>query len=180
MSLAAAIAISGAFGATSDPMAGSESHLAHKSWTDVAGSVLAPRVNTIYVDIVNADAMPDAAAIADQAVRHGLRVEVNRAALYFLDPSFAPTAPAQVKVVVCCGRHDGAPAPAGAKLEGRVGGQRIYISTAGFRPTASGPVVTEAAVAPRARDLRARDLRARDLRARDLRARDLRGGTNAP
>ena len=101
----------------------------------MAAAALAPGVRTLYVDIVNADAMPDAAAIADQAVRHGLRVEVNRAALYFLDPSFAPTSVAQLKVIVCCGRSDPGPAPAGAEFRGKVGGQRIYISTAGYRPT---------------------------------------------
>ena len=34
--------------------------------------------------------MPEAAAIADQALRHGRRVQLDRAALHFLDPSFAP------------------------------------------------------------------------------------------
>lgn len=145
VTLAAALAMGGAFGATSDPMAGSPSHLARKSWESVAAAALVPGVRTIYVDIVNADAMPDAAAIADQAVRHGLRVEVNRAALYFLDPSFAPTSVAQLEVIVCCGRSDPRRAPAGAEFKAKVGGQRIYISTAGYRPVTGGPVVTQAA-----------------------------------
>jgi hypothetical protein len=144
VSLAAALAVSGAFGASSDPMAGSPSHLARRSWDAVAAAALAPGVRTVYVDIPNADGMPDAAAIADQAVRHGLRVEVNRAALYFLDPSFAPTAVAQLTIVVCCGRRSHGRAPAGTELRGRVGGERIYISTAGYRPPGR-PVVTEAA-----------------------------------
>lgn len=144
ISLAAALAVSGAFGATSDPMAGSPSHLARRSWEAVAAAALAPGVRTVYVDIPNADGMPDAAAIADQAVRHGLRVEVNRAALYFLDPSFAPTAVAQLTIVVCCGRKGGGPEPAGTEFRGRVGGERIYISTAGYRP-AGRRLVTEAA-----------------------------------
>jgi hypothetical protein len=144
VTLGAALAMGGAFGATSDPMAGPPSHLARRSWESVAAAALAPRVRTLYVDIVNADAMPDAAAIADQAVRHGLRVEVNRSALYFLDPSFAPTAVAQLKVIVCCGRSDHGSVPAGAEFEARVGGQRIYISTAGYRPVTGRPVVTQA------------------------------------
>jgi hypothetical protein len=145
VAVAAALAISGAFGATSDPMAGVPAHLARNSWHDVAAAALAPGVRTLYVDMVSADAMPDAAAIADQAVRHGLRVEVNRAVLYFLDPSFAPTSVAQLEVIVCCGRSDPGRAPAGAEFRGKVGGQRIYISTHGYRPTTGGPVVTEAA-----------------------------------
>ena len=145
VTLAAAFAMGGAFGATSDPMAGPPSHLARRSWEAVAAAALAPGVRTVYVDIVTADAMPEAAAIADQAVRHGLRVEVNRAALYFLDPSFAPTSVAQLKVIVCCGRNARGRPPAGAEFEAKVGGQRIYISTAGYRPVTGGPVVTQAA-----------------------------------
>ncbi len=147
VSLAAALAVSGAFGATSDPMAGSPSHLARRSWDAVAAAALRPGVHTVYVDIPNADGMPDAAAIADQAVRHGLRVELNRAALYFLDPSFAPTAAAQLEIVVCCGRKGQGRRPAGAEFQGRVGGERIYISTAGYRPPGR-PVVTEVAGPP--------------------------------
>jgi hypothetical protein len=144
VTLAVALAMGGAFGATSDPMAGPPSHLARRSWESVAAAALAPGVRTLYVDIVNADAMPDAAAIADQAVRHGLRVEVNRSALYFLDSSFAPTSVAQLKVIVCCGRSGPGRVPAGAEFEARVGGERIYISTAGYRPVTGGPVVTQA------------------------------------
>ena len=145
VSIAAALAMSGAFGATSDPMAGAPSHLARKSWDAVAAAVLAPGVKTVYVDIVNADAMPDAAAIADQAVRHGLRVEVNRPALYFLDPSFAPRSVAQLTVVVCCGRGYPRQRVYGANFRAKVGGERIYISTAGYEPPPRRPVATEAA-----------------------------------
>jgi hypothetical protein len=116
----------------------------------VAAAALAPGVRTLYVDMVSADAMPDAAAIADQAVRHGLRVEVNRAALYFLDPSFAPRSVAQLKVVVCCGRRDSLRRPAGTEFRGKVGGERIYISTAGYTPPGERPARAAAAPATRA------------------------------
>jgi hypothetical protein len=144
LSLAAALAASGAFAATSDPMAGAPSHLARKSWDAVAAAVLAPGVRTVYVDIADAAAMPDAAAIADQAVRHGLRVEVDRPALYFLDPSFAPRSVAQLAIVVCCGRSGPRPRPEGAQFRAKVGGERIYISTAGYAPPPGRPAVAEA------------------------------------
>ncbi len=144
LSIAAALAVSGAFGATSDPMAGAPSHLARRSWDAVEAAVLAPGVRTVYVDIVNGDSMPDAAAIADQVVRHGLRVEVNRAALYFLDPSFAPRWVAQLMVVVCCGRSGSRPRPEGVQFRAKVGGERIYISPSGYTPPPRRPVVTEA------------------------------------
>ena len=86
----------------------------------------APGVSTVYVDIVNKNAMPEAAAIADQALRHSRRVEVNKAALYFLDPSFAPKWSAQLRVIVCCGKGDPGQPPAGLRFRGTVGGQRIY------------------------------------------------------
>jgi len=142
LGIAATLAVSGAFVATADPMAGAPSHLAHRSWEAVAAAALAPGVRTVYVDIANGGAMPDAAAIADQAVRHGLRVEVNRRALYFLDPSFAPRWVAQLEIVVCCGRMDRGPGTAGAEFRGRVGGERIYISTAGYTPPSGRPVAS--------------------------------------
>jgi hypothetical protein len=80
------------------------------------------------VDITANEAMPEAAAIADDAVRHGRRVEVNRQALYFFDPSFAARAPAQVKVVVCCGKGDPGTPPPGVAFGAQVGGQSIYLS----------------------------------------------------
>jgi hypothetical protein len=135
VSIGVAVAVSSAFALTESPMAGGPSHLARRSWDAVAAEAAAPGVKTVYLDIVNADAMPDAAAIADQAVRHGLRVEVNKAALYFLDPSFAPRSVAQLKIVVCCGRKDrGKEGPAGTQFRGKVGGERIYTSTAGYVP----------------------------------------------
>lgn len=110
------------------PMAGVEKNLGRNSWRAVAAEVDARGVQTVYIDIVSPDAMPDAAAVADMAVRRGRRVELNRSALYFLDPSFAPRSPAQVDVLVCCGRHDRALLPPGARLRGKVGGQGIYVS----------------------------------------------------
>lgn len=126
--LAAAATVSISFASGSVPMTGVESHLARHSWEAVAASVSAPGVKTVYIDMAGADAMPEAAAIADQAMRHGRRVEVDSADLYFLDPSFAPRWKAQVEVVVCCGRRDPGRPPPGMKFRRRVGGQRIYTS----------------------------------------------------
>ena len=111
------------------PMGGKSSVLGHRSWGAVSAAVSAPGVRTVYIRMSGADSMPDAAAIADEVVRHGRRVEVDRAALYFLDPSFAPGPKAQLDVVVCCGRAGQAPAPPGMEFRGQVGGQRIFIST---------------------------------------------------
>jgi hypothetical protein len=145
VSIAVVVAVSSAFLFAPGPMAGAPSHLARRSWDAVAAAALAPGVKTVYVDIVNADSMPDAAAIADQAVRHGLRVEVNSAALYYLDPSFAPRARAQLKIVVCCARKQRGKPPAGTEFRGRVGGDGIYISTAGYVPPPARSPVVEAA-----------------------------------
>lgn len=121
-----AVAITAAFTAAQLPMAGREKALGRLAWRAVAPAVEAPAVRTVYIDMASADAMPDAAAIADMAVRKDKKVEVDRASLYFLDPSFTPRAPAQLDIVVCCGRHDRALLPPGMKLRLRVGGQGIY------------------------------------------------------
>jgi hypothetical protein len=137
--LAAAGAVSAAFVIYPFPLSGVTSLLGRRSWQAVSADVLAPRVRTLYIDLGSADAMPEAASIADQAMERGRRVEVNRAALYFFDPSFAPTAKAQLKVLVCCGEHDPGQPPHGLWFSGRVGGQLIYTSAppGGARP--SGP-----------------------------------------
>jgi hypothetical protein len=137
--LAAAGAVSTAFVIYPFPLTGITSLLGRRSWQAVSADVLAPRVKTLYIDLANADAMPEAAAIADQAVQRGRRVEVNRAALYFFDPSFAPTAKAQLKVLVCCGVHDPGPPPHGLWFSARVGGQRIYTSDPPGGPRPSSP-----------------------------------------
>ncbi len=138
-SLAAAATVSTAFVVYPFPMTGVTSALGRRSWQAVSAGVLAPRAKVLYIDIVSPDAMPEAAAIADQAVQHGRRVEVNRAALYFLDPSFAPTAKAQVRVFVCCGRPDPGKPPRGLWFSARVGGQAIYTSARPDRSAPSGP-----------------------------------------
>jgi hypothetical protein len=142
-SVAVATAVCAAFAASQTPLTDGSARYAQSSWNAVAGAALAPRVKTVYVDIVNQDGMPEAAAIADQVVRHHRRVELNPAALYFLDPSFAPRWTAQLRVVVCCGRGDpGRPAP-GLTFRGQVDGQRIYILAAGSakrRGPLTGPV----------------------------------------
>jgi len=138
-SLAAAATVSTAFVVYPFPMTGATSALGRRSWQAVSAGVLAPRVKVLYIDMASPDAMPEAAAIADQAVRRGRRVEVNRAALYFLDPSFAQTAKAQVRVFVCCGRPDPGQPPRGLWFSARVGGQAIYTSARPERSAPSGP-----------------------------------------
>ncbi len=119
------------FAVSHTPLTDGSAHLARSSWNAVAEMALGPEVKTIYVDIGNRDAMPEAAAIADQAVRHHRRVELNQAALYFLDPSFAPRWVPQLRVVVCCGRGDPSrPAP-GLTFRGQIGDQRIYVLAGG-------------------------------------------------
>jgi hypothetical protein len=133
-SIVVATAIGSAFATGPVPMNGVASLLAQKSW-DAVGVVAAARgTRTVYIDIAAEQAMPEAAAIADQALRHGLRVEVNRSALYYFDPSFAPRALAQLHIVVCCGRSDPGRPPAGTVLRGKVGGQKIYVSHPGGVP----------------------------------------------
>ncbi len=127
LGVAAATAVCAAFVGEKTPLTDGSARYARGSWHAVAGPSLARGVKTIYLDIRNQEAMPEAAAIADQVVRHDRRLEVNRAALYFLDPSFAPRPrAAQLSIVVCCGEGDpGRPGP-GLVFRGRVGGQRIY------------------------------------------------------
>ncbi len=137
--LAAAATVSTAFVVYPFPLTGVTSVLGRRSWQAVATDVLAPKVKVLYIDIMSPDAMPEAAAIADQALRRGRRVEVDRAALYFLDPSFAPTAKPQLKVFVCCGYPDPGTAPRGLWFRGRVGGQAIYTSAPPGGPAPSGP-----------------------------------------
>ena len=131
VALVATAAVTAGFAASPSPMAGTPSLLGRLSWEAVSGTVLSPSVRTVYVVIAANEAMPEAAAIADEAVRHGRHVEVNRQALYFFDPSFSPTDPAQVKVVVCCGQGDPGRPPPGVVLRARVGGQSIYLERAG-------------------------------------------------
>ena len=66
-SLAAAATVSTAFVVYPFPMTGATSALGRRSWQAVSAGVLAPRVKVLYIDIVSPDAMPEAAAIADQA-----------------------------------------------------------------------------------------------------------------
>lgn len=108
------------------PMAGTASLLGQRSWEAVGSQVLEPRVTSVLVDIDGRDAMPEGAAIVDAALRHGRKVEVDRAAVYFFDSSLAPRQPAQLKVVVCCGNGDPSSLPRGVTWRGRVGGQSIY------------------------------------------------------
>ena len=117
-----------AFAASQPPLTDGSTRLARASWHAVARAALAPRVKTVYVDIMNQDAMPQAAAIADQLVRRHRRVEINRAALYYVDPSFAAHSSSQLKVVVCCGRGDPGRPPMGVTYRGDIRGQRIYMS----------------------------------------------------
>jgi hypothetical protein len=151
MSVVAAAAVCAAFAVGDAPLTDGSAHLARGSWDAVAEMALAPRVKTVYVDIVGQNAMPEAAAIADQIVRHDRRLEVNRAALYFLDPSFAPRWVAQLRIVVCCGRGDrGQPGP-NLVFRARVGGQRIYTVAGGA--TSRRPPLTRPPAAPDGRRL---------------------------
>ena len=137
--LAAAASVSTAFVIYPFPLTGVTSVLGRRSWQAVSADVLAPRVKVLYIDIVSPDAMPEAAAIADQALRRGRRVEVDRAALYFLDPSFAPTAKPQLKVFVCCGFPDpGRPPQRGVVqcTRGRPG--HLHVGTSGLHVGTSG------------------------------------------
>jgi len=137
--LAAAGAVSTAFVIYPFPLRGVTSLLGRRSWQAVSADVLAPRVKTLYIDLGSTDAMPEAASIADQAIERGRRVEVNRAALYFFDPSFAQTTKAQLKVLVCCGGRDPGPPPHGLWFSARVGGQLIYTSAPPGGARSSGP-----------------------------------------
>lgn len=141
VAVVATLAVTAGFGASPSPMAGTPSLLGRLSWEAVSAAVLSPGVRTVYVDIAANEAMPEAAAIADETVRHGRSVEVNRQALYFFDPSLAPTAPAQVKVLVCCGKADPGQPPRGTTLAARVGGQSIYLEPQASKGPATGPVM---------------------------------------
>lgn len=124
--LIAATVLTTSFATGPVPMAKGPTTLARASWDAVAAAALAPDVKTIYVDIASQNAMPEAAAIADQVIRHGRRLEVNKGALYYLDPSFARKTPAQLSIIVCCGTGDPGEPPVGLRLSAKVGGQGIY------------------------------------------------------
>lgn len=128
-SVATAVAVTCAFVLAPVPMSGVPSLLAERSWKAVSVAALAPGVKTIYIDIASSEAMPEAAAIADQAMRHGLRVELNPEALYFADPSFTRRSAPQLSVAVCCGPSDPGRPPAGMRFRRRVGGQDIFTSS---------------------------------------------------
>ena len=132
--LVVSVAVTTAFVLSPVPMTGKPSVLGRRSWQAVAAAVSAPGVKTVYIDIAGSNGMPEAAAIADQAVRHGRRVEFDPKSLYFLDPSFAPDVPPQVEVVICCGKGDPDVPPYGVVWKARVGGQEIYSSVSGFVP----------------------------------------------
>jgi hypothetical protein len=134
--LVAATVLTTSFAAGPVPMTSEPTLLARDSWDAVAAAALRPNVKTVYVDIGSQSAMPEAAAIADQMIRHGRRVEVNSAALYFLDPSFAHKTPAQLNITVCCGVDDPGRPPIGLRFSAKVGGQGIYSLADG--PTSHG------------------------------------------
>jgi hypothetical protein len=124
--LVAAAVLTTSFTAAPVPMTREPTLLARESWDAVAADALRPNVKTVYVDIVSQNAMPEAAAIADQVIRHGRQVEVNTGALYFLDPSLAHKTAAQLSITVCCGVGDPGRAPIGLRFSAKVGGQGIY------------------------------------------------------
>jgi hypothetical protein len=130
-SVAAATAVCAAFAGSGVPLTDGSAHLGRRAWDAVAAATLAPAVKTVYVEIATQNAMPEAATIADQLIRHHRRVEVNRNALYYLDPSFAPRWPAQLRVVVCCGTSDPGVAGRDMDFRARVGGQDIYTLAVG-------------------------------------------------
>lgn len=115
------------FATTASPMKGTASVLGRGSWEAVAAEVSAPGVRTVLIEMERG-ALPDAAAIADQVVRHGQRVEVDWAGLHFFDPSLANTGPAQLKVVICCRQGSTGRPPPGVVFRGRVAGESIYSS----------------------------------------------------
>jgi hypothetical protein len=133
-SAAAALAVTGAFLARPLPMTGAPSALGHRSWQAVKKELLRPYTHSVYVDIAAPQAMPEGAAVVDQAIRHGLRVAVDPGALYYFDPSFSPSPlrTAQVKVLVCCGKRDPGRPPPGMVWRGRVDGQSIYTAPGGY------------------------------------------------
>jgi hypothetical protein len=128
-SVVAAVAVCAAFSAGDAPLTDGSAHLARRSWAAVAGPALAARVKTVYVEIGTQNAMPEAAAIADELIRHHRRVEINRNALYYLDPSFVPRWKAQLRIVVCCTGDTSTALGRGLDLRAEVGDQRIYISS---------------------------------------------------
>jgi hypothetical protein len=133
--VAAAATVSCLFALSPVPMTGMPSALGRHAWKAVAAQVSSPDVKTVYIDVADKGAMPDAAAIADQVIRHGRRVEVDPGALYFVDPSFTPGRDAQLEVVVCCGRKSRHGWLPGMKWRAKVGDQQIYtLSERGPRP----------------------------------------------
>ena len=124
--LVAAAVLTTSFATAPVPMTREPTVLARESWEAVAAAALKANVKTVYVDIGSQNAMPEAAAIADQVIRHGRRVEVNSGALYYLDPSFAHKTVAQLSIIVCCGVGDPGHPPVGLRLSAKVGGQGIY------------------------------------------------------
>ena len=134
-SLAVATAVCVAFAVGPEPMTSGPSRYARTSWKAVAAMALAPNVRTVYLDITSTADMPEAAAIADQVVRHGRRVEIDKSALYFVDPSFAPKWAAQLRILVCCGRGDPDEPGDRITLRAKVDGQGIYT----FNEVATAP-----------------------------------------
>jgi hypothetical protein len=133
-SAAAALAVTGLFLAQRLPMTGAPSTLGQRSWQAVKKELLRPGTHGVYVDIAAPQAMPEGAAIVDQALRHGLPVAVNPGALYYFDPSFSPSllATKSVKVLICCGKRDPSRASPAMAWRGRVAGQSIYMAPAGY------------------------------------------------
>jgi hypothetical protein len=129
--VAGAVAVCTAFAGSVAPLTDGSAHLARRAWDAVAGPTLAPKVKTVYVEIANQNAMPEAAAIADEAIRYHRRVEINRNALFYLDPSFAPRWKAQLRIVVCCTRGTSLALGRGLDFRAQVGGQRIYTLASG-------------------------------------------------
>jgi hypothetical protein len=130
-SVVAAGAVCAAFVGGLAPLTDGSAHLGRLSWDAVAKAALAPKVKTVYVDIVSQNAMPEAAAIADELLRHHRRLEFNRSALFFVDPSFTPRWPDQLKIIVCCGQGDPGGQGGGTDFRAMVGGQRIYTLAGG-------------------------------------------------
>lgn len=138
-SVVVATAVCAGFAGAVTPLTDGSARMARSSWSAVAGPALAPDVKTVFVEIGSQNAMPEAAAIADQIIRHHRRVEINRNALYYLDPSFAPRRKAQLRVVVCCTLGTSTALGRGLDFRGLVGDQRIYTLVAGAKMRRTKP-----------------------------------------
>jgi hypothetical protein len=91
-----------------------------QAWAVVAPTVAAQEGKPVLVHLSTVNSAPIAAAIADQAARHGYATRLDPEWVFLLDPGLQSNGRETVEITVCCGPND-RPGQHGTRVLGYVG-----------------------------------------------------------